>query len=78
MAEKKQGDLSALLGYAGERKSLTFLGLALSAVAMALSMVPYICVWLVVRDLVAVAPDWSPVTAGWRSPSRWRASSCTS
>ena len=59
MAEKKQGDLSVLLGYAGERKGLTFLGLALSAVAMALSMVPYICVWLVVRDLVAVAPDWS-------------------
>jgi len=59
MAEKKQGDLSVLLGYAGERKGLTFLGLALSAVAMALSMVPYICVWLVVRDLVAVAPNWS-------------------
>ena len=59
MAEKKQGDLSVLLGYAGERKGLTFLGLALSAVAMALSMVPYVCVWLVVRDLVAVAPDWS-------------------
>lgn len=59
MAEKKQGDLSVLLGYAGNRKGLTFLGLALSAVAMALSMVPYVCVWLVVRDLVAVAPDWS-------------------
>ena len=59
MAKKKQGDLSVLLGYAGERKGLTFLGLALSAIAMALSMVPYVCVWLVVRDLVAVAPDWS-------------------
>ena len=59
MAEKKQGDLSVLLGYAGERKGLTFLGLALSAIAMALSMVPYVCVWLVVRDLVAVAPNWS-------------------
>jgi len=59
MAEKKQGDLSVLLGYAGERKGLTYLGLALSAVAMALNMVPYICVWLVVRDLVAVAPNWS-------------------
>ncbi|MBR2804765.1 MAG: ABC transporter ATP-binding protein, partial [Eggerthellaceae bacterium] len=59
MAEKKQGDLSVLLGYAGERKGLTFLGLVLSAVAMALSMVPYVCVWLVVRDLIAVAPNWS-------------------
>ena len=59
MADKKQGDLSVLLGYAGERKGLTFLGLALSAIAMALSMVPYVCVWLVVRDLIAVAPNWS-------------------
>ena len=59
MAEKKQGDLSVLLGYAGERKGLTFLGLALSAIAMALSMVSYVCVWLVVRDLIAVAPNWS-------------------
>ena len=58
MEEKRQGDLSVLLGYAGKRKGLTFLGLALSAVAMALSMVPYVCVWLVVRELVAVAPDW--------------------
>ncbi|HAM16493.1 MAG TPA: ABC transporter ATP-binding protein, partial [Eggerthellaceae bacterium] len=69
MALKKQGDLSVLLGYAGKRKGLTFLGLALSAVAMALSMVPYICVWLVVRDLVAVAPNWSAAGAiasyGW-------------
>lgn len=59
MAEKKQGDVSVLLGYAGDRKGLTFLGLALSAVAMVLGMAPYICIWLVVRDLVAVAPDWS-------------------
>ena len=69
MAEKKQGDLSVLLGYAGERKSLTFLGLALSAIAMALSMVPYICIWLVVRDLVAAAPNWSAASSianyGW-------------
>ncbi|WP_130810548.1 ABC transporter ATP-binding protein [Olsenella sp. Marseille-P4559] len=69
MAKKRQGDLSALLGYAGERRGLTFLGLTLSAIAMAAGMVPYICIWLVVRDLVAVAPDWGSAGAiagyGW-------------
>lgn len=57
--EKKQSDLSALLGYAGNYKGLTFLGLALSAVAMILGMVPYVLIWLVSRDLIEVAPNWT-------------------
>ena len=57
--EKKQSDLSVLLKYAGSHRKLTFLGLFLSAVAMVLGMVPYICIWLVVRDLIAVAPNWT-------------------
>ena len=59
MKEKKQSDLAVLLGYAGSYKGLTFLGLALSAVAMVLGMLPYICIWLVARDLIAVAPNWT-------------------
>ena len=57
--EKKQSDLKVLLNYAGSHRKLTFLGLFLSAVAMVLGMVPYICIWLVVRDLIAVAPNWT-------------------
>ena len=59
MKEKKKSDLTVLLGYAGSYKGLTFLGLGLSAVAMALGMAPYICIWLVARDLIAVAPNWT-------------------
>ncbi|MCR5294916.1 MAG: ABC transporter ATP-binding protein, partial [Lachnospiraceae bacterium] len=59
MKEKKQSDLAALLTYAGSCKNLTFLGLALSAVAMILGMAPYICIWLAARDLIAVAPNWT-------------------
>lgn len=59
MKEKKKSDLSVLLGYAGSYKKLTFLGLTLSAIAMILGMLPYICIWLVARDLIAVAPDWT-------------------
>ena len=59
MGEKKQSELGELLAYAGTYKGLTFLGLGLSAVAMVLGMLPYICIWLAVRDLIAAAPDWT-------------------
>ena len=56
---KKESELAVLLGYAGKYRGLTFLGLLLSAVAMIMGMIPYICIWLVIRDLVNAAPDWS-------------------
>ena len=59
MKKEKKSDLAVLLGYAGSHKGLTFLGLALSAVSMLLSMAPYICIWLAARDLIAVAPAWT-------------------
>lgn len=59
MKNEKKSDLAVLLGYAGSHKGLTFLGLALSAVSMLLSMAPYICIWLAARDLIAVAPAWT-------------------
>ena len=59
MEKRKKNDVAALLRYAGGHKGLTFLGLALSGIAMMLSMAPYICIWLAARDLIAVAPDWT-------------------
>ena len=62
MKEKKQNDVAVLLNYAGKYKVLTFLGMFLSAVAMVMGMVPYICIWLAARDLIAVAPNWTEAT----------------
>lgn len=59
MERKKKNDVRELLEYGGSRKWLTFLGLALSALSMLLTMIPYICIWLAARDLIAVAPDWT-------------------
>ena len=73
MKQKKKSDVAALLDYAGSHRGLTFLGLALSAAAMLLSMAPYICIWLAARDLIEVAPDW---TAAWRLRPRWAGSRC--
>lgn len=60
--EKRPGTISQLLEFAGERRMLTYVGCALSAVAMAITMLPYVCIWLVIRDLVAVAPQWQEAT----------------
>ncbi|MDO4806970.1 MAG: ABC transporter ATP-binding protein [Coriobacteriales bacterium] len=57
--KKKRGTVSRLLDFAGNRRGLTYVGCVLSAVAMAVNMVPYVCIWLAVRDLVAVAPNWA-------------------
>ena len=67
--QKKQNEISVLLGYAGKYKGLTFLGMFLSAAAMIMGMIPYVCIWLAARDLIAVAPNWTEAdnigTYGW-------------
>lgn len=45
--------------YTGKYKGLLFSGLFLSAVAMVLGMAPYICIWLVIKDLISAAPNWT-------------------
>ena len=66
---RKKGAVSRLLDFAGPRKALTYLGCALSAVSMVVGFGPYVCIWLVARDLIAVAPNWSAATGiaayGW-------------
>lgn len=63
MKQKKQASpLSRLIVYAGKYKGLLFSGLLLSAVAMILGMAPYVCIWLVVKELIAVAPNWTQAT----------------
>lgn len=53
---KKQSNLSKLMGYAKGHKKLTLLGCALSGIAAVLGLVPYVCVWLVARDVLSAYP----------------------
>ena len=61
MRKKKQSNLSRLLEYAGSYKKLTVLGCALSGVAALLSLVPFLCIWLVVRQVFEVMPAFDQV-----------------
>ncbi len=57
--KEKGAGIGELLAYAGGRRFLTYLGMALSALSQLLGFGPYVCIWLVARDLIAVAPYWS-------------------
>ena len=67
--EKKGGGVGELHEFAGDRKWLSYLGCVLSAVSQLLGFGPYVCIWLVARDLIAAAPDWTAAagiaTYGW-------------
>lgn len=67
--KKKTSSISQLLTYGREYKKVTLLGCGLSGIAAVLGLVPYICVWLVARDALAVFPDFSSSTTigkwGW-------------
>ena len=52
-SKREGGGIGELLAYAGDRKFLTYLGMALSALSQLLSFGPYVCIWLVARDLIA-------------------------
>ncbi len=54
--------LARLLDFAGGYRKLTVLGCALSGVNALCSIASLVCVWFVLRDLVAVAPDWAAAT----------------
>lgn len=66
---KKRGAVLRLLDFAESRKPLAYVGCALSAASMLVSFGPYVCIWLVARDLIAVAPAWQEATGiavyGW-------------
>ena len=64
-----RSSLMQLLDFAGPRKVFSYLGCCLSALSTIAGFGPYICIWLAVKDLLAVAPGWSQATGiaayGW-------------
>ncbi|HIR92385.1 MAG TPA: ABC transporter ATP-binding protein [Candidatus Egerieimonas intestinavium] len=50
MKEKKENALGRLLEFAGGHRKLTLLGCVLSGVSAVLTLLPFVCVWFVVRQ----------------------------
>ena len=59
---KQRNPIARLLDFAGGHRKLTVLGCVLSGVNAVLSIAMLVCVWFVLRDLVAVAPNWALAT----------------
>ena len=49
---KKDSEISKMFQYAGNRHWLTLLGMVLAGLSTVLSMVPFVCIWFVVRDML--------------------------
>ena len=64
---KKKNAILELLGLAGKRRVLAYVGCGLSVLNAVLTVMPLVCVWFVVRDLISMYPNW----AGASSAAMW-------
>ena len=60
---KKKNAILELLGFAGKRRVLAYVGCGLSLLNAVLTVMPLVCVWFVVRDLVSVYPNWADASS---------------
>ena len=60
---KKKNAILELLGFAGKRRVLAYVGCGLSVLNAVLTVMPLVCVWFVVRDLVSVYPNWAEASS---------------
>ena len=51
--------VSKLMSYAGDHRYLTYASLALSGISSALSVVPFYYIWLMLKEVLEIAPDYS-------------------
>lgn len=52
MGKNKNTEISRMFEYAGKYHKFTILGCILAGISTVLSMIPFICIWFVIRDLV--------------------------
>ena len=52
MNKKKNAELSRMFEFAGNRHWLTIVGCILAGLSTVLSMIPFVCIWFVIRDIL--------------------------
>ena len=56
---KKQSDLSRLMGYAGGHRYFTYASWILSALSALVALLPFLYIWMILRDVLNAAPDYA-------------------
>ena len=66
---KKNKNLSELMGYAGKHRYLTYASLILSVISAFLSLLPFVFIFFIIKEVIEVAPNYSEavnvVRNGW-------------
>ena len=52
MSKKKNAELSRMWGFAGKRHWLTIASCILAGISTVLSIIPFVCIWFVIRDIL--------------------------
>ena len=55
---KKKSDLSRLMQYAGGHRYLTYSSWILSVLSALLALVPFVYIWMIIREVLNAAPDY--------------------
>ena len=55
---KKRSDLSRLMEYAGGHRVFTYVSWVLSALSALVALVPFLYIWMILRDVLNAAPDY--------------------
>ena len=56
---KNQSDFSRLMGYAGGYRFFTYASWALSAISALVALVPFLYIWMILRDVLEAAPNYA-------------------
>ena len=56
---KKQSDFSRLMGYAGGHRVFTYASWVLSAISALVALVPFLYIWMILRDVLEAAPNYA-------------------
>ncbi|MBQ9196081.1 MAG: ABC transporter ATP-binding protein [Clostridia bacterium] len=67
--EKKPSAFGRLMTYAGSYRILTYLSLILSGLSSILALLPFVCIWRIIKEVLEVRPNFSQATGivrnGW-------------
>ena len=69
MKKKEPSALGRLLSYAGSFRKLTYQSLILAGLSSILSLMPFVYLWKIIKEVLEVQPDFSKATGivhnGW-------------
>ncbi len=71
MKEKKQSSLSHLMDVAGNHRYFSYGAVVLSAISAVLALMPFICIWRIIKEILQVEGDYKSATHivgyGWQA-----------